>query len=47
MSCSFVVLTGAGDTGTTANALLGSEVELAGVIEVVMLALSLVPVEVL
>ena len=42
-----MVLTGAGDTGTTANASLGSRVELAGVIEVVMLVSLLVPVEVL
>lgn len=47
MSCSFVVLTGARDTGTTANALLGSGVEPAGEVEVVMPVPWLVPVEVL
>ncbi|WJZ96151.1 hypothetical protein VitviT2T_014864 [Vitis vinifera] len=39
-----IVLTDTRDTRTTANALLGSGIELAGVIEVVVLPLSLVPV---
>lgn len=47
MSCSFVVLMGEGDTGTTAKASLGIGMGLAGVTELEILVPSLPPIEVL